>query len=576
MQMQCPLCDSKQLKKHGKTAYGNLKYRCEVCSNIFARKTDTNFCPPQINFLKFKQKYSFQNTVLNCQKQIHNLKQLTSRKSQPCKTLSESIKLWSVELVATRLIEYIMQAKQINSAVVLVFGIGFALVSIFSNISPFYHKTDVQTFHEWANCFAQCGREIYLACHYDNSPTPGLIVAYPSIGMLVSGGFIYIIKLFAPLTDWEVINNIFRSYLFLFDLFNLFLFITIARMMQFAKPVLIGLMLFLIPSNLAGGAVWGQIDNVALTFCLISSIALIKSWLIPQESYAKSKWKAIAWLILAAVSLSLFILVKQLSIFSVPYFMVAFSITAIKFWQHWQHKGLIWIGVVLAIFAATFYGFDHILSVSDKFFGSSYYYIWAGGDIDSRYIMSANGFNIWIFLGRDPSSSSRIPFDLLWDKDVLSVSPYDLGIASYVIWSLFLLGILLVLAKKFLRESLVKPSETHPKFMAFLFLYYGLSQLGFNLLLTGTHERYLFTGYPFLLLAGSWFFTHRLVFSWQLLGLCFLSAFIYGCFVFSIIGPLPGIFFAFSRHEFLASLHLFLLVLLADAWIKIYRADSKT
>ena len=246
-------------------------------------------------------------------------------------------------------------------------------------------------------------------------------------------------------------------------------------------------------------------------------------------------------------------------------------VTAVKFWQNWKRKGLIVIGITLGVFAATFYWFDHTLAISDKFFGSSYYYIWTGGDINSRYIISANGFNIWIFLGRDPSSSSRIPFSLLWDNDfALNISPYDLGIAFYVAWSLFLLGTLIVIAKKLLRNSFVNPLETHPLLMAILFLYYGLSQLGFNVLLTGTHERYLYNGYPFLLLAGAWFFMKRLVFTWRLIGLTFLSAFIYGCFVFSIIGPLPGVFFAFSRHEFLASLHLFLLALLADAWFQIY------
>jgi hypothetical protein len=559
--MQCPLCDSTQIAKYGKTTDGLRSYQCDSCKNIFTDSKEKAFYSLKINFLKLKERASIQAKVFESKQQVQS---------------SESKLFLTVESVTPKPITFIMQAKRSVFPILLFVGFGFALTFIVPNIALYFHKTDVQTFHAWADCFNQTGREIYLACYYDNSPTPGLIAAYPSIGMLASGGIIAAIKSMTASTDWELISNIFRSYLFLFDLFNLFLFITIARMMQFRKPMQIGLGLFLIPSNLAGGALWGQIDNIALTFCLVTSIALIKSWSIDRKDYAGSQHRAIAWLLVAVTSLPIFILVKQLSIFSFPYFVVIFTITAIKFWQNWQRKGMLWIAGALGIFATAFYCFDHILTISDKFFGSSYYYIWTGGDIDSRYIISANGFNIWMFLGRDPASSSRVPFSLLWNNDLaISMSPHDLGVLLYLAWSLFLLGTTGILAHKLLAESRITPNRIHPKLVAVLFLYHGLSHLGFNLLLTGTHERYLYTGYPFLLLAGAWFFTQRMGFSWRLIGLCFLSAFIYGCFVFSIIGPLPGIFFPFSRHEFLASLHLFLLVLLGDAWVQICRANHK-
>jgi hypothetical protein len=574
--MECPLCDSKQFKKHRTAVNGSYEYRCDTCGNIFRDSTDNAFCQPQINFLRFKQKNLVQPKAIDHQEQEINLEQLAPEKANIFEIPNKAINRRIIEVLSSRLFGNITQAKQMIFLATLFFGLGLILTFIVPNIIPYFHRMDVQTFHAWADCFAQTGRDIYLACYYNNSPTPGLIAAYPSIGMLASGGVIYLIKYLMALTDWEQISNVFRSYLFLFDLFNLFLFVTIARMMQFRKPLLIGLMLFLIPSNLVGGAMWGQIDNISLTFCLITSIALVKSWAIEQKNYARSQQKAIAWLLLAAVCLPIFILLKQLSIFSAPYFVVIFAVTAIKFWQNWQRKGLIWIGSALGIFVATFYSLDHILSISDKFFGSSYYYLFAGGDIDTRYIISANGFNLWMFLGRDPSSSSRIPFSLLWDKGfVLNMSPYDLGISLYLVWSLFLFGTTVMLAKKLLEESQINPSKFHPKLMTILFFYHGLSQLGFNVLLTGTHERYLYMGYPFLLLAGACFFTQQLVFSWRLISLCFLSAFVYGCFVFSVIGPLPGLFFAFSRHEFLATLHLFLLVLLAGAWLQTYQMFRK-
>jgi hypothetical protein len=461
------------------------------------------------------------------------------------------------------------EQSKVNSHILL-FGVGFALPFFLIKIIPYYCKVDIDVFHLWGDCLAQYGRQIYLTCNNITPPN------YPSVGLLASAGILHIIKSITGLTNGEAINHAFRLYLAVFDGLNFFLFITIARMMHFRNPLLIGFVLLLIPSNLAGGSIWGQIDNIALSLCLVTSVALIKSWSGSHDDYEGSKWKPIAWLLLAVVSLPFFLLVKQLSIFSVPYFLVLFTVTILRFWQHWQFKGLLWIGVALGIFAVVFYSLDHILAVPDQFLGSSYYYVWAGGGSYQVKQISGNGFNIWIFLGRDMGSSSLAPFSLWSNQDFdLRVSPYHLGILLYLGWMLFLLGTAVDLVRQFLRESIATLSPIHPALIAVLFLYHGLSYLGFNLFLTGTHERYMYMGYPFLLLAAAWFLTQRLVFSWRLTAFCFSSAFIYGCFVFSVLGPLPGIFFAFKRHEFLASLHLFLLLLLLDAWLQVWRTRYK-
>jgi len=500
--MKCPLCGHAETLVYGKTDRGELQRICPACHEIFTDRPLRNY------------------TALS-----------------------------------------IIQSKKARYFVLLFFCIGFAINFIIANMVPYYHRSDVQVFRVWADCFFQSKLKIYLTCNTG---------FYPTIGMLASGGIIYSIKALTGLTDGEFINNAFRSYLFFFDILNLFLFVAIARMMRFQKPIILGLALFLIPSNIVGGAIWGQIDNISLSFCLISSIAMIKSW--GELHNAKSDLKAISWLLVAALSLPIFILVKQLSAFSLPYFLVLFVVTTIKFWQKWQKKGAVYICAAIGVFFLVFYSLDHLLAVPKNFLGSSYYYIWTGGSSGHGNIISANGFNIWIFLGRDPASSSRIPFSLLWDKDaIFKVSPYDFGIALYLFWIIFLLVTTGWLTRKNSQEFNADPSSGEPKLMAVLFLYHGLSYLGFNVLLTGTHERYMYNGYPFLLFAIAWFLTQRLVFSWRITVFCFASAFIYGCFVFSIIGPLPGILFAFSRHEFLASIHLLLLILLADAWLQICR-----
>ncbi|HEY5138409.1 MAG TPA: hypothetical protein VIJ25_03700, partial [Methylococcales bacterium] len=372
---------------------------------------------------------------------------------------------------------------------ILLFGIGFALPFIFAKLIPYFCSGDIETFRLWADCLAQYGRQIYLAC---NMPPDHSLPNYPTVGLLASAGIIHIIKSITGLTNGDAIYHAFRLYLAVFDGLNFFLFITIARMMHFRNPLLIGFLLLLIPSNLAGGSIWGQTDNIALSLCLVTSIALIKSWSGSQDDYEGSKWKPIAWLILAVVSLPFFLLVKQLSIFSVPYFLVLFTVTILRFWQHWQSKGLLWIGVALGVFGVVFFSLDHILAVPDQFLGSSYYYVWAGSGSENGKLISGNGFNIWIFLGRDMGSSALTPFSLLSNKDFdLSVGPYYLGILLYLGWIMFLLGTSVGIVRQLFRERIATLSPIDPAIIAVLFLYHGLSYLGFNVLLTGTHERYL-------------------------------------------------------------------------------------
>ena len=242
--MKCPLCDSSEFKRHGRTANGNATYYCDVCSNIFSDRTQKSFCETNINFLKFKNRSAFQSK-LNAE--IEDLQKIKSQKVE-----SQKIELPKINI------------KRIKPFIISFFCIGMIANFIIVNVIPFYHRSDVQTFHAWADCLFNSGREIYLKCDYPPN--------YPSIGLFASAGMIYIIKAVTGFTDGEVINSIFRSYLFLFDLLNLWLFIIIAQMMQFHKPIIMGVILFLIPSNLMGGAVWGQIDNISLSFCLISSI----------------------------------------------------------------------------------------------------------------------------------------------------------------------------------------------------------------------------------------------------------------------------------------------------------------
>lgn len=220
---------------------------------------------------------------------------------------------------------------------------------------------------------------------------------------------------------------------------------------------------------------------------------------------------------------------------------------------------------------------DSLFEVASQFSNSSYRFVWQGGGSSHAGKISGNGFNIWMFLGRDMWSSSDVPFFTFNMGNLRNeISPYKAGTFLYRILMVFLLFTSLKKIVSIFRMT--KSRENTPiidsYLIALLCLFHGLSYLGFNVLLPGTHERYLYLGYPFLLIAGLWFYTNRLVFSWQSIIFCFITASAYGCFVFSVIGPIPDLLFAFRRHEFLASIHLFLMIFLLELWVKICYFDK--
>lgn len=241
-----------------------------------------------------------------------------------------------------------------------------------------------------------------------------------------------------------------------------------------------------------------------------------------------------------------------------------------------------WTGLFLllpgcAAFLLLFRYFDTLFSVPRGFHDSSYWFVWAGGGSDHANQISRNGFNLWMLLGRDMESSSHVNFlNFQIGRWRDHLSPYKAGM---ILYSLFVAALLALTVKRLSaagradRPALDMTDGAAPGLLlALLLLFHGLGHLGFNVLLSGTHERYLYLGYPFLLLAAAWFFSHRRGFGGRLTAFCFLSAAAYGGFVYGVNAPLSPLLFPLRRHEFLASLHLFLLVVLTDRYLQLLRA----
>ena len=283
-------------------------------------------------------------------------------------------------------------------------------------------------------------------------------------------------------------------------------------------------------------------------------------------------------MLLGLFSLSCYILVKQLGIFSLPFFFILLLITLYKFWQNFKLKGLYWLLGGLVFLILSFRYMDGLFPVVSQYHNSSYLFVWQGGGSEHGNIISANGFNIWIFLGRDMLSSSLVPF-LTLNLGILKseLSPKEVGSFLYILLIFFLLFTCSKAVYEMIkrRTSTVERDTIKSYLIALLCLFHALSHLGFNVLLTGTHERYLYIGYPFLLIATVWFCSNNIVLSRQSIIFCFSAATAYGFFVLSRIRILPELLFALRRHEFLASIHLFLLIFLVSAWFNIVSANRK-
>jgi hypothetical protein len=468
--------------------------------------------------------------------------------------------------INAKLSSLLIDQEQWNKSIFLwvIILLGIALPFLLVTYIDSYFRGDINIFHSWVGCWNQ---RTYIECQIKGPPN------YPVAGLALSAGVIHAIIYTFGIIERTTGDLIFRYYLAFFDSLNFLLFIWLANLMRFPFPIFIGIILLIIPSNWVGSAVWGQIDGISLFFCLLSVICFFKSWRFNDTDTANRKaWKSGIYLILGTGSFAIYILTKQLAIFSLPFFLILGLITAWRYWQLFQYKGIVWIFLALIFFIFFFRSLDSLLEVPEQFYNSSYWFVWKGGGSEHGNKISGNGLNIWMFLGRDMWSSSHIPFlSLKLGNFQYNFSPYQTGISLY---SIFISLILFTCGKaiwKFCKSKIW--SEQRDKaagyLISLLFLFHGLCHLGFNVLLSGTHERYLYLGYPFLLIAITWFYINQIEFSLRSIIFCFFAALAYGCFVFSIMGPLPQILFPFQRHEFLASLHLFILVFLLDSWINI-------
>jgi hypothetical protein len=149
----------------------------------------------------------------------------------------------------------------------------------------------------------------------------------------------------------------------------------------------------------------------------------------------------------------------------------------------------------------------------------------------------------------------------------LELIPYNTGIGIFLLSVL----VLTVAAIRFYVNERKKENRSFDTpHICFWLIHLALINLGFNLFLTGTHERYLVHFYPFaiavLLVLQKFEGANRII----LLG----GAFYYGVFLF---GYLTGFNLNFGQIPFLilTVLHFYLLIFFSRLWIKLFLSRDR-
>lgn len=406
----------------------------------------------------------------------------------------------------------------------------------------FHHVYDLSVFRTWAEAWGQGWQEIYLYCESCN---------YPILGTAVSGG------LFSSIdfkNNLRVINR-FRYYLAVVDALNVvFVYLILVRLKIQNAPFWAGV-IGLLPTSWIGSSVWGQIDGVGQFLILVFFILLME--------FNSVRWAGIAYhLFLAAAGglLSLMLLTKQLIYFSMGALGLVLLVNIFFVSQKPKHIFLSLLTVFMAFIAPVFI-VDSLLLLKPPYISHLQYILATGSQHGDE--ISSLGMNIWVFFVSDFSASSHqaLQFGLL---SLAPLSPFSVGMITFLILNLF---IFIIFLRDLRRHAINRRHLFNANQLLSVLVYFSLVNLSFNLSLTGTHERYLYHFYPFIILACLGLLPHSKFFNRTALIIIFAGALSYGCYLFFYLSGIIGqINYAVIRIA--AAIHLMLFCYLLFLWFR--------
>jgi hypothetical protein len=413
---------------------------------------------------------------------------------------------------------------------VLLLGASFSAVMVIA-CPDWYHHADVEAFMRWAALWNKGLREVYNTC-------PGC--NYPILVILSTAG------IFKILHKLGLQNPIpaFRLLLAAVDGINVLLIFFLLKRLSVKNAALWAGVAGLLVSSWAGGAVWGQIDGVSQFFLLLTL-----SWMVIFN--LSKRMPIVAYLVGCSLLLACLLLTKQLIIFSFACLELFLTVNIFSGRKFLSAAGY-WL-LHLTLLAVFVFGWDLFLNVNGPY-ASHLQLVWSVRSETASYL-SMNGFSIWIFLDREMQSDSGISL-LAGSNSPLAawLTPRTIGMALFLI----LTGVLAASTVLYVRRRSRSGGgflDREDLFTGFLFL--ALVNLIFNVVMTGTHERYLHHCYPFLLIACLGLGEYDRRFSNVLLAFVLVGANLYGWFVLRVLWG--DISFWYTVHRNVAIFHIVLL-----------------
>jgi hypothetical protein len=438
--------------------------------------------------------------------------------------------------------------KRSLPTVVLLAGMAVSIVMVLL-LPDLYHLNDWKDMSGWAEKFGANWREIYLTCDG---------CTYPFVGILVSAGIIHVLDA-ASSVDTPLL---FRLATGIADATNVFLLYLLMKQLGFRKGALWAGIVGLLASSWAGGALWGQIDSYSQFFLLLTLLLIVHLHRTMQSDDRRRRLPI--HLVSIGLTLTCLMLTKQLSVFNVLV-LEGVVLATLFFVCRSVSKAVLHFVLFLAWQAAIVLLFDLFLNVEGGYV-SHLAYVWLTRSQHMDKI-TGNGFNIWVYLGWEQWASSK-------DAFYRTFTPKGTGMGLFAGWMALLTASLGMQLRRLYQANRLRAFDTET--LSDLIFFLALTNLCFNVFLSGTHERYLYHFYPIIIAAVLSIKAHSPLFSRGMLAVLLFGGTSYGVFVCEILsGTVPMAFFILKDAKFQAAFHLFLLIYLSLAYLRYHESLSQ-
>jgi len=328
-----------------------------------------------------------------------------------------------------------------SSKIILLVIITLAIRIVFSNLPSFEY--DENAYRIWSARLVEKGpSQFYSTQFFTNNPLGGLY-AFWFMG-LFKNTFLPNLSFFSG--NFDLLLKLPAN---IADIISAILIFVLIRKRMGPKWATAGFLMYALnPALVFNSSVWGQYDGLSTLFLLIS-IFMIFIKKIPE---------------LATLSLATALVIKPQAIFFVPAFIILILLTV---------KPLRWFSSLLTFFITTLVLYLPFFPTNPIY---GLFYV-NRNSVNLFNCTSCFAFNFWGIFGN-------------WQNDLQNFTNIPFAYWGAILLFTTLLLILLVkpLALKF------KPP--------YFYLTTAISIMAFFMLLTRMHERYLFSFFPFLLLAA--------------------------------------------------------------------------